>query len=68
MKQCLFVDCITKRNKTKSKGCSPLNSRSKVEVHPTFDAAFYKILNAIGDIHERTSRDKVLLCVSNTFL
>ena len=23
---------------------------SKVEVHPTFDTAFYKILNAIGDI------------------
>ena len=24
----------------------------KVEVHPTFDTAFYKIVNAIGDIRE----------------
>ena len=26
------------------------DQKSKVEVHPTFNTAFYKILNAIGDI------------------
>ena len=30
-------------------------------MHPSFDAAFYKILNAIGDICERTCCDKVLI-------
>ena len=40
---------------------------SKVEVHPTFDTAFYKMLNAIDDICERAC-DKVLLYVANKFL
>ena len=40
---------------------------SKVKVHPTFDTAFYKILNGIGDICEKTC-DKVLLYVANKFL
>ena len=33
---------------------------SKVEVHPTFDTAFYEIVNAIGDICKRTRSHKVL--------
>ena len=37
-------------------------------MHPTFDIAFYKILNAIGDICERTCCRKVLFYVSNKFL
>ena len=37
-------------------------------MNPTFDTAFYKILNAIGDICERTICDKVLLYVANKFL
>ena len=37
-------------------------------MHPTFDTAFYKILNAIGDICERATCDKELLYVANKFL
>ena len=45
-------------------GCNTPNSmlagrRSKVEVHPQFDTAFYKIFNAFVDMCERTSCDKV---------
>ena len=37
-------------------------------VHATFDAVFYKILNATGDICERICCDKVFLYVANKFL
>ena len=51
--------------------CSPPNDmfvRSKVEVHKTFDTAFYKFLNAIGDLCEKTCCRKALVYVANTFL
>ena len=45
-----------------SKGCRIPNCMllgSKVKVHPTSEAAIYKLLNAIGDIiSERTNCDK----------
>ena len=41
---------------------------SKVEVATTFDTEFYKILNVIGDICERTCCNKVLFYVGNNFL
>ena len=41
--------------------------RSEVKVHQTFNTAFYKILNAIGDICERTCC-KMLFYVANKFL
>ena len=37
-------------------------------MHPTFDTALYKILNATGEICERTCCDKVLFYVANKFL
>ena len=42
-------------------GCSLPNSMSKVEVHQTFNTAFYKLLNAIGDICERTCSSSAVL-------
>ena len=38
-----------------------------VAVHPSFDTALYKILNAIGDIIERTC-NTVVFYVANKFL
>ena len=35
-------------------------------MHPTFNTAFYKILN--DDVCERTCSDKVLFYVANTFI
>ena len=34
--------------------------RSKVKVHPSFDTAFYKLSNAIGDISEKIDVIKCL--------
>ena len=39
----------------------------QVEVNPNFDLGFYKMLNAIGNIFERTC-DKVFLHVAKIFL
>ena len=36
-------------------------------MHPTFDTAFYKLLNAIGDICEMTHCHEVLFYVTNKF-
>ena len=36
-------------------------------MHPNFVTTFYKILNAVGDVCERTC-DKVLFYVVNKFL
>ena len=50
-----------------SVGCSLSNSMLsmlKVVVHRIFDTAFYKILNAVGDIRCH----KVLFYVTNKFL
>ena len=52
-------------------GCGLPNSfvvGSKVEAFGTFDTAFYKIWNTIGDICERTCCDNVLVYVTNTSL
>ena len=38
-----------------------------VEVNPTFDTAFYKVLNAIGNIAEKTCCYKVVIYVANIF-
>ena len=35
---------------------------------PTVDTVFYNILNAFGDIYERTSCHKVILFVENKLL
>ena len=37
-------------------------------MHPTIDTAFYKILNVIDDICERTCCHKLLFYVANNFL
>ena len=37
-------------------------------MHSTFNAEFYKILNAIGDIYERDCCNKVFLYVANKVL
>ena len=37
-------------------------------MHPTFETAFCIILNATGDIHERTYCHEVLFYVANKFL
>ena len=37
-------------------------------MHPTFDTAFDKLLNAIGDIYEKTCCHKALFYVANKFL
>ena len=42
--------------------------RSKVKVHQTFDAAFSKILNVVGDICDKTCCHIVLFCVATKFL
>ena len=42
--------------------------RLKVKVNPIFDAAFYKILNTIGDTCERTCCHRVLFYKANKFL
>ena len=40
----------------------------KVEMHQTFNTAFCKILNGIGDLCERTGFHKVLFYMGNKFL
>ena len=37
-------------------------------MHPTCNTAFYKILNAVGDVCERACCDKEFFHVANTFL
>ena len=49
-----------------SQGCSILLGR-RFDA-PTFDTLFYKFLNAIGDIGERTCCHRVLFYVANTLL
>ena len=44
-----------------------VGSKVETQVERTFDTAFHKTLNVIGDMCERTCCDKVLLYIVNTF-